>query len=114
VRQKIKESQQRFKLYFDKKHKPHNIKTGDWVKVSKKRFKNGFFPNDWKAILNLKYSQPVKVLKVVDGTTTLQANRDFSKDMRININNLRQIHFWDQEAKNTLEHKESGGESVTT
>jgi hypothetical protein len=54
----------------------------------------------------------VKVLKVISGTTTLQANKDFSKDTRINVNDLRQICFWDQEAKNTLKHEEGGGESV--
>jgi hypothetical protein len=38
VRWKIKKSQQRFKLYYDKKCRPHNIKTNDWVRVSKKGF----------------------------------------------------------------------------
>jgi hypothetical protein len=84
-----------------------------WVRVSKKGFKNGFFSDNQKATLNSKYLQPVKVLKVINDTTTLQANRDFSKDTRINVNNLRWICFWDQEVKDTPEHEEGGGESVT-
>jgi Integrase zinc binding domain len=71
VRRKIKESQQRFKLYYDKKHRPHNIKTNDWVRVSKKGFRNGFFPDNRKAMLNTKYSHPVKILQVINGTTIL-------------------------------------------
>jgi hypothetical protein len=71
VKKRIKESQGHFKLYFDKKRWPHNIKVGDWVRVSKKRFKHGFFHNDQKTTLNSKYSRPAKVLKVVKGTTTL-------------------------------------------
>jgi hypothetical protein len=50
---------------------------------------------------------------VIEDTATLQVNRDFSKDMRININDLRWICFWDWEDKDILKREESGGESVT-
>jgi hypothetical protein len=88
VRWKIKESQQCFKLYYDKKCRPHNIKANDWVRVSKKGFRNGFFSDDRKATLNTKYSHPAKVLRVIDRTATLQANNDFGKDTRVNVTDL--------------------------
>jgi hypothetical protein len=113
VKKKIKESQGRFKLYFDKKRRSHNIKAGDWVQVSKKGFKHGFFHNNQKATLNSKYTRPAKVLKVVKGTTILRANKDFRNDTRVNVNDLRKIRFWDKEAKTTLEQEEGGEESIT-
>jgi hypothetical protein len=113
VKKRIKESQGHFKLYFDKKRRLHNIKTEDWVRVSKKRFKHGFFHNDQKVTLNSKYSRPAKVLKVVKGMTTLWANKDFKNNTRVNVNDLRKIRFWDKEVKMTLKQEESGEESIT-
>jgi hypothetical protein len=43
----------------------------------------------------------------------LQVNKDFSKDTRINILDLRKVRFWDKEAKNTFKCTEGGGESIT-
>jgi hypothetical protein len=38
VKKRIGKAQQQFKHYHDKKWRPHTIRTGDWVQVSKKKF----------------------------------------------------------------------------
>jgi hypothetical protein len=63
--------------------------------------------------LNHKYSRPVRVIKVINGTTTLQTNRDFGKDTRINVSDLRRVRFWDKEIKKAFKYIEGRGESIT-
>jgi hypothetical protein len=62
--------------------------------------------------LNHKYSRPVKVIKVINGTATLQTNRNFGKDTRINVLDLRRVRFWNKEVKKIFECTEGGGESI--
>jgi hypothetical protein len=70
------------------------------------------FRDNHKATLNHKYSRPVRVIKVINGMVTLQTNRDFGKDTRINISNLKRVRFWDKEIKKVFECTEGGGESI--
>jgi hypothetical protein len=80
VKRKIKLAQNKYKKYYDKKQRLHNIKKGDWVRVNKREFPPRYFTNDRKRTINSKYSVPAKVLKVKNGSATLEANQDFLKD----------------------------------
>jgi hypothetical protein len=93
VKTRIKKAQNKFKKYYDIKRRPHNIRKEDWVRVNKKDFPPRYFDNDRKETLNSKYSAPVKVLKVKNGSATLEANQDFGKDTRVNVSRLRKVRF---------------------
>jgi hypothetical protein len=49
---------------------------------------------------------------VINGIATLQSNKDFSKDIRVNVSDLKRVRFWDKEAKMTFKCTEGGGESI--
>jgi hypothetical protein len=79
-KKKDKVSTKQIQKYYDKKQRLHNIKKGDWVRVNKREFPSRYFTNDRKRTINSKYSVPAKVLKVKNGSATLEANQDFLKD----------------------------------
>jgi hypothetical protein len=89
VKAAIKDAQARFKRYYDKKHRSHSIKSGDWMRVRKVNFPQGYFHDDQKATLNSKYSAPARVVKVTNGSATLKANTDFAKDTRVHVSDLK-------------------------
>jgi hypothetical protein len=87
--------------------------------VKKKEFPPKYFHDDRKGTLNSKYSTPKKVLKVEKGSTTLEADKDFLKDTRVNVTDLKKVVFRNKEEWKTLEesrdseNEEGGGESIT-
>jgi hypothetical protein len=91
VKAKIKIVQNKYKKYYDLKRRLHNIRKGDWVRVNKKDFPPRYFDNDRKETLNSKYSALAKVLKVKNGSATLEANQDFRKDTRVNVSKLKKV-----------------------
>ena len=113
MRVRIQEKQKRYKVYYDKGRRRHNIKKGDWVLVKREEFAPKYFGDDRKRTLNWKYSRPVKVKEVVKGTATLEANEDFLKDTKINVEDLRKLKFRKGECEE-LEEERGRGESVTT
>jgi hypothetical protein len=55
----------------------------------------------------------VKVLKVINEMTMIQINKDFGKNTRISVSDLRKVRFWDKEAREAFECIESRGASIT-
>jgi hypothetical protein len=69
--------------------------------------------------LNSKYSTPKKVLKVEKGSATLEVDKDFLKDTRVNVTDLKKVIFRNEEERKMLEenqdseNEEGGGGSIT-
>jgi hypothetical protein len=99
VKTKIKIAQNKYKKYYNLKRRPHSIRKGDWVRVTKKIF----LLDTLTMIGNSKYSAPAKVLKVKNGSITLEANRDFGKDTRVNVSRLKMVWFHNKDERETLE-----------
>lgn len=113
LRTRIQGAQKKYKYYYNKKRRGHNIKRGDWVLVKRKGFAPKYFSDDRKGTLNWKYSKPAKVLGVEKGTATLEANEDFLKETRVNVEDLKKLKLREGE-REELEEGRGGGESVTT
>jgi hypothetical protein len=86
--------------------------------VKKEKFPPKYFHNDRKGTLNSKYSTPKKVLKVEKGSATLEVDKDFLKDTRVNVTDLKKVIFRNEEERKTLEenqdseNEEGGGGSI--